>query len=189
MKSIDSGLRKLISWGKVRSDGYAIIRRRNIPGGIGCGILVCLFLSMRSVFSEAIPDENGDTYKFRTSPLRNLAVQPAFFHNGAFTSLSDALRHHLDAVELGPHYDPVRARVAADLTHNTGPIRPVLRRLDPALSKIPPLSEQEFSDLLAFLRDGLLDPRARPEFLRRFIPTSVPSQLPLRVFESTPTRP
>ena len=44
---------------------------------------------------------------FRTSPLRNLAVQPAFFHNGAFTSLSEALRYHLDAIELGPQYDRV----------------------------------------------------------------------------------
>lgn len=136
-----------------------------------------------------ITEEDADIYKFRTSPLRNLAMQPAFFHNGAFTSLSVALRHHLDAIEFGPQYDPVRARVARDLTHNTGPIDPVLQRLDPALSKLPPLSNQEFSDLLAFLRDGLLDPRARPEFLRRFIPTSVPSQLPLQVFETTPPRP
>ena len=134
-------------------------------------------------------EENRDTCKFQTSPLRNLAVQAAFFHNGAFTSLSEALRHHLDAIELGPQYDPVKAGVAADLTHNTGPIALVLRRLDPALSKLPPLSDQEFSDLLAFLRDGLLDPRARPEFLRRFIPASVPSQLPLQVFETTPPRP
>ena len=136
-----------------------------------------------------ITEEDADIYKFRTSPLRNLAVQPAFFHNGAFTSLREALRHHLDAIELGPQYDPVRARVARDLTHNTGPIDSVLQRLDPALSKLPPLSNQEFSDLLVFLRDGLLDPRARPEFLRRFIPTSVPSQLSLQVFESTPPRP
>ena len=136
-----------------------------------------------------ITEESQDIYKFRTSPLRNLAVQPAFFHNGAFTSLSEALRHHLNAIELGPDYDPVQAGVADDLTHNTGPIAPVLHRLDRALSKLPVLSDQEFSDLLAFLRDGLLDPRARPEFLRRFIPASVPSQLPLQVFESTPPRP
>ena len=164
----------------------------------GAGLGDVPFRNARGEFSEDgnqdfglfdITEENGDIYKFRTSPLRNLAVQPAFFHNGAFTSLSEALRHHLDAMELGPQYDPVRAGVAADLTHNTGPISPVLRRLDPALSKLPALSEQEFSDLLAFLREGLLDPRARPDYLRRFIPASVPSQLPLQVFESTPPRP
>jgi len=164
----------------------------------GAGLGDVPFRNARGEFSEDgnqdfglfdITEANEDIYKFRTSPLRNLAVQPAFFHNGAFTSLSEALRHHLDAIELGPRYDPVRAGVAADLTHNTGPIAPVLRRLDPALSKLPHLSDQEFSDLLAFLHDGLLDPRARPEFLRRFIPASVPSQLPLQVFESTPPRP
>ena len=164
----------------------------------GAGLGDVPFRNRRGQFSEDgnqdfglfdITEENGDTYKFRTSPLRNLGVQPAFFHNGAFTSLSEALRHHLDAIELGPQYDPVRAGVAADLTHNTGPIAPVLRRLDRALSKLPALSDEEFSDLLAFLRDRLLDPRARPEFLRRFIPASVPSQLPLQVFESTPPRP
>ena len=164
----------------------------------GAGLGDVPFRNARGEFSEDgnqdfglfdITEENGDIYKFRTPPLRNLAVQPAFFHNGAFTSLSEALRHHLDAMELGPQYDPVRAGVAADLTHNTGPISPVLRRLDPALSKLPALSEQEFSDLLAFLRDGLLDPRARPDYLARFIPGSVPSQLPLQVFESTPPRP
>ena len=37
-----------------------------------------------------------DRYKFRTSPLRNAALQPAFFHNGCFTRLEDAIRHHLD---------------------------------------------------------------------------------------------
>jgi len=33
---------------------------------------------------------------FRTSPLRNAALQSAFFHNGCFTRLEDAIRHHLD---------------------------------------------------------------------------------------------
>ena len=126
----------------------------------GAGLGDVPFRNDRGQFSEDgnkdfglfdITEESQDIYKFRTSPLRNLAVQPAFFHNGAFA--------------------------------------PVLRRLDPALSKLPTLSGQEFSDLLAFLREGLLDPRARPEFLRRFIPASVPSQLPLQIFESTPPRP
>jgi cytochrome c peroxidase len=164
----------------------------------GAGLGDVPFRDQRGQFSEDgnqdfglfdITESNEDIYSFRTSPLRNLAVQPAFFHNGAFTSLSEALHYHLNALELGPQYDPVQAGVAEDLTHNTGPIVPVLRRLDPALANLPALSEQEFSDLLAFLRDGLLDPRARPDNLRRFIPASVPSQLPLQVFETTPPRP
>ena len=32
---------------------------------------------------EEITGDPADRYKFRTSPLRNVALQPAFFHNGA----------------------------------------------------------------------------------------------------------
>ena len=35
-------------------------------------------------------------YTFRTAPLRNLKVAPAFFHNGAFGTLEAAIAHHLD---------------------------------------------------------------------------------------------
>lgn len=136
-----------------------------------------------------ISGDDSDIYKFRTSPLRNLAIQPAFFHNGSFISLTDALRHHLDALGMAKLYDPVAEGVATDLTQNTGPIGPVLRRIDPALAQRVSLSDAEFSDLLAFLRDGLLDERALPENLARLIPAAVPSGLPLQVFESTPPRP
>jgi cytochrome c peroxidase len=136
-----------------------------------------------------VTEDNGDIYKFRTSPLRNLATQSSFFHNGAFTRLSDALRHHLRTVELAPMYDPNQAGVAADLRHNTGPIAPVLERLDPGLRNPVSLSTGEFSDLLAFLRDALLDERARPENLARLIPESVPSGLPLHIFRTTPSGP
>lgn len=136
-----------------------------------------------------ITEENRDIYKFRTSPLRNLATQSSFFHNGAFTRLSDALRYHLRTVELAPSYNPAQAGVAADLSHNTGPISPVLQRLDPALRNPVSLSAAEFSDLLAFLRDGLLDERARPENLAGLIPPSLPSGLSLHKFKTTPSGP
>ena len=45
---------------------------------------------------EQVTGDPADRYKFRTSPLRNVAVQPTFMHNGAFTSLEDAVRHHLE---------------------------------------------------------------------------------------------
>ena len=50
---------------------------------------------------EQVTGDPADRYKFRTSPLRNVALQPAFFHNGAFTRLEDAIRHHLDVLCLG----------------------------------------------------------------------------------------
>ena len=125
----------------------------------------------------------ADAYKFRTAPLRNVATQPAFFHNGAFTRLEDALRFHLNASAVAKTYSPAAAGVAADLTRNTGPSAPVLASLSPLLKTAVTLTSTEFSDLLCFVRDALLDDRARPENLARLIPAQVPSYLPLQSFE------
>lgn len=123
---------------------------------------------------EQVTGNRADRYKFRTSPLRNVALQPAFFHNGAFTKLEEAVRHHLDVRKSARNYTPV-GRLPDDLTGPVGPIEPVLARLGPLVARPIPLTDQEFSQLVAFVRNGLLDQRARPENLRRLIPTSVPS--------------
>ena len=120
---------------------------------------------------------------FRTSPIRNVALQAAFFHNGAFTQLEDAVRHHLDVFTSAQNYTPVAAGVDVDLTGQMGPLNPVLERLDPILAAPIVLTDDEFRQLLDFVRNGLLDDRARPENLRRLIPSSVPSRLPVLVFE------
>ena len=139
---------------------------------------------------EEVTGDPADRYKFRTSPLRNIALQPAFFHNGSFTRLEDALRYHLDTLQLAPLYDPAAAGIDADLRVRRGPLDPVLARLDPGIAALSDvrLTEQEFTDLVAFLRGGLLDPNARPENLCRMIPVSVPSGLRVLRFQGCPTR-
>lgn len=132
---------------------------------------------------EQVTGNPDDRYKFRTSPLRNVALQPAFFHNGAFTTLEDAVRHHLNVVESAQNYSPAAAGLDLDLRGPTGPIAPVLLRLDPLLSQPINLTEEEFQQLVEFLRYGLLDPRARPERLRLLIPREVPSGMPVLIFE------
>jgi len=132
---------------------------------------------------EQITGNTDDRYKFRTSPLRNVALQSTFFHNGAFTRLEDAVRHHLDVFASARNYDPVRAGVAADLTLVRGPIEPVLTRVDPLLGAPISLSEDEFSSLVDFVRDGLLDKRARPEQQRKLVPQKVPSGRATLLFE------
>jgi cytochrome c peroxidase len=132
---------------------------------------------------EQITGSQADRYKFRTAPLRNLAVAPAFFHNGAFTRIDDAIRHHLDVYESARHYSPVAAGVAVDLTHRLGPIESVLRRLDRTLRNRIELNRTEFSDLLAFVRNGLLDERAKKENLCKLVPRSVPSASPVLEFQ------
>lgn len=125
----------------------------------------------------------NDFYKFRTSPLRNVAVQAAFMHNGAFTRLQDAIRYHLNALEYANQYSPKSAGLDADLTGPMGPLKPVLRQLDPLLVSPPRLTEKQFRQLVAFVRDGLLDPRAKPENLQRLVPQTVPSGRTTLTFE------
>ena len=135
---------------------------------------------------EQITGNAADRYKFRTSPLRNVALQPAFFHNGAFTRLKDAMRYHLDAPAFARRYDPAAAGVANDLRYRLGPIEPLLDRIDPLLSNPPDLSREDFENLVAFVGGGLLDPRARKQNLCKLVPASVPSGLPTMEFESCP---
>jgi len=135
---------------------------------------------------EQVTLDSADRYKFRSSPLRNVALQPAFFHNGAFTRLDDAIRHHLDVFASALNYDAGRAGVDADLRLRVGPIEPVLARLDPLLATPIRLSEHEFQDLLHFVRDSLHDDGANPREFCPLIPTAVPSGLPILRFQGCP---
>jgi len=132
---------------------------------------------------EQITGDPNDRYKFRTSPLRNVAMQPTFFHNGAFTRLEDAIRHHLDVVASVNSYNPTTAGVAPDLRGPLGPMAPVLSRLDPLVANPIHLTDEEFRQLVDFVTDGLLDARARPADLRKLVPKSVPSGRPTLRFE------
>ena len=125
---------------------------------------------------EQVTGSARDRYAFRTSPLRNVGLQPFFMHNGAFVRLEDAVRFHLDAVRGAASYRT--AHLPADLRGPTGPSEPVLERLDPSLRKPVVLTDDEFRALVEFLRDGLLDPDAQAERLRRLIPAKLPSGRP-----------
>ena len=135
---------------------------------------------------EQITGDPADRYKFRTAPLRNVALQPAFFHNGAFTRLEDAIRHHLSVFDSARRYNAVAAGVDRDLTYRLGPIEPVLKRLDPLLTKPIKLRAEEFEALVAFVRYGLLDRRASRQNLCALIPNSVPSGYSTMRFEDCP---
>src|SRR5262247_3371906 len=132
---------------------------------------------------EQVTGDPNDRYMFRTSPIRNVALQPAFFHNGAFTRLEDAVRHHLDVFTSARNYSPGAAGVAPDLMAPMGPIEPVLARVDPILAAPINLTDEEFGQLVDFVRNGLLDQRAKPENLRKLIPKAVPSGFPVLSFE------
>jgi cytochrome c peroxidase len=147
------------------------------------------------IFSGAGGDEDfgreertgdpADRYKFRTAPLRNLAVSSAFFHNGAYIRLDEAIRFHLNVVGSARRYNPALAGLPGDLTRRIGPPIPKLL-IDPRLRNPIVLADQEFRDLLHFVEQGLLDPRVKRSHLCGLIPASVPSGLPTMVFEDCP---
>jgi cytochrome c peroxidase len=139
--------------------------------------------------AEQISMSDADRYMFRTAPLRNIAVQPAFFHNGSFTTIEGAIRHHLNAVGSARRYDPKKAGIDRDLARREmGPMEPVLDRLDHALAGGINLSESQIDDLTQFVTTGLLDPRALKENLCGLIPRLVPSRLPVLTFEACNVR-
>jgi cytochrome c peroxidase len=130
---------------------------------------------------EQVSGDPNDRYMFRTAPLRNNAVMPAFMHNGAFVHLEDAIRHHLDPYASARNYTP--RDLPPDLQGPMGPVQPVLARLDPLLQTPVQLSAEEFATLVDFVRNGLLDPRAVPERLKTLVPGRVPSGRPMLDFE------
>jgi cytochrome c peroxidase len=128
-------------------------------------------------------NEMFDRYRFRTPSLRKVAAEADYMHDGAFTTLATAIRHHLDARSSLLGYDPKAQGLPTDLTGAIGPTSPLLGALDPLLAKPIVLSEPEFNDLVAFVRDALLDPRATTANLRKLIPRELPSGRPPLIFE------
>jgi cytochrome c peroxidase len=121
----------------------------------------------------------ADRYKFRTAPLRNIALSPAFFHNGAFARLEDAIRFHLDPTQ---RYDPAAAGIDADLAVRMGP-RVDRSYLHPLFKNGIALTDAQIRDVTQFVKTGLLDSRAKKENLCSLIPKSVPSGLKVLTFE------
>ena len=130
---------------------------------------------------EQVTGDPADRYMFRTSPIRNVALQPTFMHNGAFVRLEDAIRHHLDVAASVAGY--TADGLDPDLRVRLGPMSPVLERLDPLLRTPVALTAEEFDRLVGFVRHGLTDPAARPERLRHLLPAVVPSGEPVHRFE------
>jgi cytochrome c peroxidase len=122
---------------------------------------------------------DSDRYKFRTPPLRNVAMTGPWMHDGAYTTLDGAVRHHLDPATALRNYDVTQ--LAADMQSTFQGDEPtlaaILANLDPLVAQPLSLSDAEVNDLLTFL-EALTDPAAAD--LSGDIPDSVPSGLPVR---------
>ncbi len=124
----------------------------------------------------------ADRYKFRTPSLRNVAQTGPWGHDGAFNSLEDIVRHHLDAVSSLQAFDTDQCVLPSDplldpddfLATND----PAVTAAIAAANELPvnPLSDAEVDLLLEFLR-ALTDPASID--LRGDVPPTVPSGIPV----------
>ena len=117
-------------------------------------------------------------FAFRTPPLHNVAASGPWMHNGCYTDLEDAVRHHLDP--LGGLYDFDTNQLDPEFHNQVHDGDEVLSLVEDTLSEdlleIPALSDAEVTQLLAFL-EALTSPRL--DQLQDLVPASVPSGLPL----------
>jgi cytochrome c peroxidase len=121
-----------------------------------------------------VSGQDIDRYAFRTPPLRNVAVTGPWMHNGAYTTLEAAVRHHLDPVSALESYDA--GQLDPMVRDSVQSIPGLLTTLDPLVSTPLELTDQEVADLLLFLQ-ALGSPPA--EDACALIPDSVPSGLPV----------
>jgi cytochrome c peroxidase len=133
---------------------------------------------------ENITHNAADRYKFRTAPLRNLAMQPRYFHNGSFNDLALAIRHHLDVVTSARSYVPGQNGVPPDLRKNRPPVDNVLStNLDPLVATPVVLTDVEFNQLYAFVSHALLDAKDSRGTNCGRVPLRLPSRMKGLSFE------
>jgi len=147
----------------------------------------------------------ADNYKFRTPSLRNVELTAPYGHSGAYETLEEVVRHHVEPVKcldeyqmpdsLLPELDAIYETTAenAKLNHNrmSDERREAFLRRDnwvmtnntlkkniAEANELDPLnlSDSEISDIVAFLK-SLTDPSALN--LEYLIPANVPSGLPV----------
>ncbi len=121
----------------------------------------------------------SDAYAFRTPPLRNLGLTAPYMHDGCFTTLKQVVRHHLDPRASLAAYEPASAGIDPALGHDTDPAREAARAaaLDSVLATPVVLSEDDLSDLLAFL-GALTDPAQADALAYKMSPGMMDGMMP-----------
>jgi cytochrome c peroxidase len=124
-----------------------------------------------------ITGDSADDYKFRTPALRNVGRTGPYFHDGAVTTLREAVMHHLDPVTCNENYDVTQLREDFRPLVDTSAEREAARlaAVAPQLSGLRAFSDDEVDALVAFL-ESLTDPDAG----QVRVPRSVPSGLPVK---------
>jgi cytochrome c peroxidase len=120
----------------------------------------------------------ADDYRFKTPPLRNVALSGPFMHDGAFATLTRVLQHYRNptqsllgyqpALELPAFFQPLFDASAAEDSAR-------LAAIDPRIGNGIPLSDAQIADVVSFLQ-ALTDPAATTPPAP---PASVASGLPV----------
>ncbi len=127
-----------------------------------------------------VTGNDADAYRFRTPPLRNVALTAPYGHDGAYATLEGVVRHHLDPVGSLMRYDPSQAVLPELAGHDDFPVladEEELARIA-AANELEPvdLSDEEVRQIIAFL-EALTDTASVEG--RLGIPATVPSGLPV----------
>ncbi len=137
---------------------------------------------VRDVGRMAESNRLEDAYRFRTPPLRNVALTAPYGHNGAFPTLEAMVRHHLDPEASRAAWRPETARLpeapwleAIDFVVRDDRIE-TARHARARDVHLPPLEEIEIARIVAFL-EALTGETAETRPMGR--PETVPSGLPV----------
>lgn len=131
---------------------------------------------------EQVTGNEADRHRFRTPPLRNIALHGPWGHAGAYNTLEAAVSHMVDPINSLYTYDTSQAvlppRVDLDVLDFIVMNDPSRVDAIAATNELAPvsLSEAEFSDLMDFM-NALTDPNSVD--IRNTVPRTVPSGLPL----------
>lgn len=126
---------------------------------------------------QAVSGSPKDAFRFRTPPLRNVLFTAPYMHNGAFGTLGEAIRHHVN---------PEKSWDTWDTSHLPEDLRATARRDEETRRKVfasaesakpsRALTDKDMSDLESFL-EVLTDRDLKN--LTKLTPLSVPSGLPV----------
>ncbi len=99
-------------------------------------------------------EDPRDRYSFRTPALRNVVLTGPWMHDGAYTRLEAAVRHHLDCVDGLESYDTSQLKPELQHTFSDAPVHfnRILSTLDPWCERsVRGVSESDIAAVVAFL--------------------------------------
>lgn len=127
-------------------------------------------------------DDLADAYRFRTPPLRNVALTAPYGHNGAYPTVRGIIAHHADPLASLDAWTPALARLpdapwlaAVDFAAAADRLQAARHRAALDIAPIA-LSDADITALESFLHALTGASHATPRFGK---PSAVPSGLPV----------